>query len=134
MELSQRFKQLEENVGILRLLKKEVDCDRFVTDRRLEWELRYGLLESIQILIDISCKVVHHRNLGVPKNYRECLELLGSYGYLERALADRCRRMVGLRNLLVHEYGRIETRKLCETLDRLGDFEAFVLQTRAAME
>ena len=34
--------------------------------------------------------------------------LLGAKGVLPEALATRLRRAVGLRNLLVHEYGRID--------------------------
>ena len=41
-------------------------------------------------------------------------------------MAATLRRMKGLRNLLVHEYGRINDELVFETVHgRLGDFDAF---------
>lgn len=60
-----------------------VELERFTSlsfeevrrDRRLTWALRYGLLESIQIVIDVACAVVSQQNLGYPKSYAACLRL-----------------------------------------------------------
>jgi len=47
-------------------------------------------------------------------------------------MADSLRRMKGLRNLLVHEYGRINDQIVFETIrQRLGDFDTFKRETLA---
>jgi uncharacterized protein YutE (UPF0331/DUF86 family) len=41
-------------------------------------------------------------------------------------MADLLRRMKGMRNILVHEYGRVDDELVFETVQqRLGDFDAF---------
>jgi uncharacterized protein YutE (UPF0331/DUF86 family) len=57
MELLEKFKNLEENVKILKEIKQTTTFKEIESNRRLEWEIRYGLLESIQLVIDISCKI-----------------------------------------------------------------------------
>ncbi len=128
MELTEKFKQLEQNVILLRELKNDLDLEAIEQNRRYEWELRYGLFESVQIIIDVSCKITNHFNLGNPKNYRECLEFLKRFGYLDADLSKRCISMIGLRNLLIHEYAHIDTKKLFDFLDHIDDFSAFITQ------
>lgn len=45
-------------------------------DKTKEWALRYGLLESIQIVIDLSCHLVVHQNLGNAETYSDCIRLV----------------------------------------------------------
>ena len=90
--------------------------------------MRYGLLESIQIVIDIACKVSAHYNLGNPKNYKDCVKLLEKHAYVTPELAKKVIGMVGLRNLLVHEYVEIDEERLYEFLTLLDDFVAFAVE------
>ena len=122
MELTEKLKHLEENIKILREIKSSVSLDELKVNKRYEWEVRYGLLESIQVIIDIACKLSSQYNLGNPKNYRACIELLQQHGYLNEVLSRKVIGMVGLRNLLVHEYIEIEEEKLYRFLDHLDDF------------
>ncbi len=121
----ERFKLLEENIRGLSEFKK-ISLKDIQSDRSKEWALRYGFLETIQIVIDIACHIVSKYNLGNPSTYSECIELLEKYNYLNDELASRVLGMVGLRNILVHEYLVIDTAKLHQLLDNLEDINKFV--------
>ncbi len=125
MELLEKLKHLELNVKTLAEIKETLTLEEIEQNKRYEWEVRYGLFESIQIVIDISCKIVSTYNLGNPKEYKECIKLLHQHNYLTKALSSKVISMVGLRNLLVHEYVQIENKKLYEYLDFLEDFISF---------
>jgi uncharacterized protein YutE (UPF0331/DUF86 family) len=118
--MSDRIARLEENVITLQELRSEP-----LSTRRSQWAVRYGLMESIQIIIDLACEIVAKRNLGSPTTYRQCIELLAQYGLLEQELAETLQKMVGLRNLLVHDYDEIDIKRLTPLLDRLDDFNTF---------
>lgn len=122
---SDKLKRLEENLMILSSIKDNYSLDDLISDKVDEWGLRYGLFESIQIIIDLACSIVSEKNLGIPKNYSECIGLLTSNNYLEKELGKRIMGMVGLRNLPVHEYGIIDVKRLFEYLDHLEDIEDF---------
>jgi len=123
--MTDKLKRLEENLRILSNFKKNYTLEDVIADKVEEWGLRYGLFESIQIIIDIACSFVAEKNLGIPQNYSECISLLISNKYLDKKLGERIIGTVGLRNLLVHEYGIIDVRKLYEYLDHLQDIRDF---------
>jgi uncharacterized protein YutE (UPF0331/DUF86 family) len=123
--ITNKLKRLEENLRILSKIKEEYSIQDIIADKVDEWGLRYGLFESIQIVIDIACSVVAEKNLGVPKNYSECITILISNKYLDEELGEKITRMVELRNLLVHEYGVIDIRKLYDYLNHIQDLKDF---------
>lgn len=121
-----RLKLLEKNVVDLRALRQKVTINDFRSDRHLEWALRYGLFESIQIVIDISCHLVSKYNLGNPQSYAECVELLQQHKYLSEEVSSRLLGMIGLRNILVHDYVEVDVSRLYELLSNDDDFTQFV--------
>jgi len=65
-------------------------------------------------------------NLRMPSTYAEAFEVLGEAGILTAAQREAMVRMSGFRNLIVHEYARIDPAMVVRVLrERLGDFAAF---------
>jgi len=124
--LKEKIKRLEENLIILEEFRKNTPLDDLLRDKIKQWALRYGILECIQEIIDISCVLVSINNLGNPKNYRECIEILVKNGYISEELGKRLISMVGLRNLLVHEYIKIDLSRLYEFLNNIDNFREFI--------
>jgi len=121
-----KLNRLEENLKILKSIKDNYSISDIIADKVDEWGLRYGLFESIQIMIDLACHVTAEKNLGTPKNYSDCISFLISNGYLKHDLGKKIISMIGLRNLLIHEYGIIEIEKLWEYLNYLDDISDFI--------
>lgn len=121
----ERLKLLEENINRLIEFKKRHTLSDIMSDKSKEWALRYGFLESLQIVIDISCHLTTRYNLGSPSTYVECIELLKKHKYLDEELSDKLIAMVGLRNILVHEYIAVDINKLYGLLDNVKDFKEF---------
>ncbi|HPE89509.1 MAG TPA: hypothetical protein PLH55_08350 [Spirochaetales bacterium] len=48
----ERLAQLDQNVSSLEMLRAENAPEAFGSSITLQWALRYGLIESIQIVID----------------------------------------------------------------------------------
>jgi uncharacterized protein YutE (UPF0331/DUF86 family) len=124
--LKEKIKRLEENLVTLEEFRKNTSLDDLLRDKIKQWALKYGILDCIQEIIDISCVLVSSNNLGNPKNYRECVEILIKNGYISEELGKRLISMVGLRNLLVHEYIKIDLSRLYEFLNNLNDFREFI--------
>jgi uncharacterized protein YutE (UPF0331/DUF86 family) len=125
--ITDKLKRLEENLRVLNDFKGKYGLEDLLANKVDEWALRYGLLECIQIIIDVSCSFVAEKNLGIPKNYSECILLIVSNNYLNKDLGERIIKMVGLRNLFVHEYGIIDLNKLYEYLNHLDDIRDFAI-------
>ncbi|MEK7250820.1 MAG: DUF86 domain-containing protein [Bacteroidota bacterium] len=120
-----RLQQLEANVTELKLLHRSVTLQAIQSDKQREWALRYGLMESIQIIIDVSCHLASKYNLGSPKTYSECVELLTKFQYLTEELSKKLIGMIGLRNILVHDYIEVNLERLYQLLDNVDDMTSF---------
>ena len=126
-----RLSILEENTAELALFKKKHSLEELKKTKTVGWALRYGFLESIQIIIDISCHLVSKYNLGNPGTYSECIELLRKFKYIDEELEDKLIGMVGLRNILAHEYTTVRIEKLYELLEKLDDIEEFIQRIKS---
>lgn len=123
--MNKRLQSLENNVAELRALQSAYSLADIKQDKKKEWALRYGLLESIQMVIDLSCHLAVHHNLGNAETYSDCIQLLGQFEVIDEELEERLISMAGLRNILVHEYVAVDIDRLVSFLDHLDDFKAF---------
>lgn len=133
----ERLNKLETNVVELRKFKEEYQLKQLTDNIHLQWTLRYGLFESIQIVIDIACHLTAKYNLGNPETYADCIKLLNKEGYLSNELHDKLQSMIGLRNILIHEparpkggYVQIDLKELYDLLNELEDFSLFAKEIK----
>lgn len=85
-----------------------------------------NLMRACESTIDLAMHVATRLGVDIPQETREVFSLLHDAGLIDAELRDRLHRMVGFRNLAVHEYQRIQ-RPILESIirDRLDDFTAF---------
>jgi uncharacterized protein YutE (UPF0331/DUF86 family) len=85
-----------------------------------------NLERACQASIDLALRLVSMKNLGLPKESREAFDLLAASGPLDAVQAQAMQRMVGFRNLAVHNYRKLDLKIVQAIVEtRLGDFTAF---------
>lgn len=91
---------------------------------------------AIEAAIDTCGLLVAGMRLGLPGEEDDLFEKLAAAGVVAEEMAGGLRRMKGLRNILVHEYARVDDRIVHETLrSGLPDLEEFARQvTRSLRE
>jgi len=129
----ERLSNLEENISSLQELQEKISLEDVKKNKFDEWALRYGIFESIQIIIDIACHVAAKYNLGSSKSYVECIEKLQKFDYITPELEKSLIGAIGLRNMLIHEYVRIDIEQLYSFLDYIDDFRAFSKMIKEAI-
>lgn len=92
---------------------------------------RIGLYElnlqrAIQACIDMAQSVIAREGLGLPNSYRHTFELLEKHGVISSEIAMILIKMVGFRNISVHDYQDIKP-EIVEAIvqSHLKDFEAY---------
>lgn len=84
---------------------------------------------SIEGVIDICGLVVKGFRLGLPAEENDLFELLAKKNLITPAMKKKLRAMRGFRNIIVHEYGRVDEKIVYEMLTkRLKDFSEFKRQ------
>lgn len=94
--------------------KGNTDLEIFLHDMDLQEIILFNLQMSIQNCIDIAAHIISDEGLGVPGSTSEMFYLLEENGYLDRKLAEKMVKAVGFRNLVVHEYSKIELERVFE--------------------
>ena len=78
-------------------------------------------------MLDAANHIVARQGLGVPRTYRESMQLLVDAGILPHDRAGVFEKMVGFRNRAVHIYNEINPDEVWTIIaTELDDFEAFV--------
>ena len=107
-ELDRYLKQLERYKGIT-VAELEIDLDK-------TWIVERGLHLSIQILLDIGNHLLAAEGITVER-YVDIFIRLAELGVIPLEFAERIKGMAGFRNILVHEYARVDLNKLIEVLN-----------------
>lgn len=85
-----------------------------------------NLQRAVQLTIDLAAHVVRSRSLGMPQTLKENFSLLHQDQLISKELKNKMERMVGFRNVAVHDYESINP-KILESIvqNHLKDLEDF---------
>ncbi len=86
-----------------------------------------NLQRACDATIDLAMRLIRKKKLGVPQTSREAFELLAEKSLISPELLISMKRMVGFRNIAVHQYQtlNIEIVKMIVE-NHLGDFGNFI--------
>ncbi|MGH3588311.1 MAG: type VII toxin-antitoxin system HepT family RNase toxin [Pseudonocardia sp.] len=87
--------------------------------------VKYTFVTAIEGCVDVAQHLCASEGWGPPRDNGDAVKLLGRHGVLDGALAERLRRAVGFRNVLVHEYVDVDDHIVVSRLDDPSDLEAF---------
>jgi uncharacterized protein YutE (UPF0331/DUF86 family) len=93
-----------------------------------------SLTRAAQAAIDLAAHVVATEGYGLPTGVAETFTLLEQHGVVDPGLAARLRKMVGFRNIAVHDYQTIDPRILESIVTtRLEDLRTFAATIAARL-
>lgn len=98
---------------------------QFLSDRRTIRATERLLQVAIQSVLDVGSHLIAALGFREPEGYAEIIDVLGEERVIPEDFAGRIRGMAGLRNILVHEYIRVDPAKLRNALRTTDDFETF---------
>jgi uncharacterized protein YutE (UPF0331/DUF86 family) len=128
--------RLDELDGYLRELGEIAPRD-FAQYQRIEKKRACERLLQVAVesMIDVCNLFVSGLRLGLPGEEDDLFEKLEQAGVLSSAMKSTAQEMKGFRNILVHEYGRVDDEIVFEAVTkRLGDFAAFRREILDALE
>jgi len=110
---------------------KKYQKDEIEQNADLSGAVERYLYLAVQSCIDLAEAVVSFKDFRKPTTYRESFEILAEEGILDAALVDSMAKMTGFRNIIAHDYEKVDYSKVYDILqNRLPDIEAFVLEIK----
>ncbi|MBE0377372.1 hypothetical protein PPRY_a2491 [Pseudoalteromonas prydzensis ACAM 620] len=106
--------------------------DEFTTE--LEFKQSYTKQDSVvlnlqracEACIDIANILIKYHKLGIPQSARNSFELIANAGLISTDSATALKKMVGLRNIAVHDYQTLNLDIIIAVINKhLSDFEKY---------
>lgn len=112
--------------------KRVVSLEEFLADLDCQEIVLFNLQMAVQNCIDMAAHIISDEELGIAGSTSEMFYILQQNGYIRPKLTEKMVAAVGLRNLVVHEYGNIDLKQVYNIanhdIDDLGNFVKAILK------
>lgn len=89
--------------------------------------IKYNFIVAIQSIIDMCYHIIAKKGDYVPEDYADCFKFLAKLGVIDEDFAKRLAQMAKFRNLLVHLYWEVNSKRVCQILkENITNFEEFL--------
>jgi uncharacterized protein YutE (UPF0331/DUF86 family) len=127
LDLERLLAKIDELDGYLKEIQ-EISPENFEEYKKIEKRRACERLlqVSIESMIDICAIIVSGLRLGLPAEEDDLFDKLEQAGIVSPLMAANLKKMRGFRNILVHEYGRINDELVYNMLkSQMNDFYEF---------
>jgi uncharacterized protein YutE (UPF0331/DUF86 family) len=128
--IERRLDELAERLTRLRPLS-EIPQEEFDDDPYMRDIVERNLQVAAQCCIDICHRIISLEHAQQPSDYYGAFLSLGELGVLPADFARHLAPIAGLRNILVHNYLRVDWAKVYQGLGQLRDLDRFADLIRA---
>lgn len=123
--INEKLEKLKEYLGLLKVYRKS-SLEELKKDLKLQGAVRCYLQLSIECAIDIGEIIISGLRLPRPEEAGEVIEILGRQRIIPISFSKKFAPVAGLRNILVHEYAKVDIHKLYQHLKNdLEDFDTY---------
>lgn len=113
--VTERLIKLDETLGILRK-HQGVKWERYEKDIELQWIVERGFILAAEMVFDIGAHILASEFSIYPDEYEDIIKKLRAKSVISQDLADGLKGFAGFRNILVHEYIKIDQRIIYRAL------------------
>ncbi len=125
--IKQRLSQLDESIKRIEKYN-HLTFDQYIKNDIAQDVTEYNLFIAINMISDMATHIVVDNNLGNPKTLGESFDILWKKNYINKKEAKKYKKMVGLRNILAHEYLDINKRIIYDSIkNKTEDLREFIL-------
>lgn len=102
-----KFSSLEKCIG--RVREEYLACNGDIKNDILRQDsIVLNIERAFEQCIDIGQRIIRKQQLGLAKEYRDVFTILAEKKVISETMADHLKKMVGFRNLAIHEYAAID--------------------------
>jgi uncharacterized protein YutE (UPF0331/DUF86 family) len=106
-----------------------IDSVSFATNFSRQDAAILNIQRACEAALDIGQHLIRREQLGVPQSARDVFELLAKGKWIESPLAESLKRMIGFRNIAIHEYQSLQLGITVKIItDHLDEFLQFTTE------
>jgi uncharacterized protein YutE (UPF0331/DUF86 family) len=88
-----------------------ITLEAFLDDINVQDIILFNIQLAVQNCIDVAAHIVSEEDMGIPGSANEMFYLLEENQYINNLLTEKMVKAVGFRNLIVHEYGKLDLKR-----------------------
>ncbi len=124
--IRRKLKELEQTLLFLKQESININIENIKDDMIRYWGVERGIQISIENIIDIANIIISSSDKEKPTTYRDTMNLLSEIEVVPKSFSRKLSNMVGFRNILVHDYTKIDPEIIVDILKNgLNDFILF---------
>jgi uncharacterized protein YutE (UPF0331/DUF86 family) len=106
----------------------QADLSHFDTNFSRQDAAILNIQRACEAALDIGHYLIRREKLGLPQSARDVFYLLAENGWIDKTLADSLKRMIGFRNIAIHEYQNLQFPIIVKIItEHLDDFLHYTL-------
>lgn len=86
----------------------QTDLDTYKNDFKIRAIYERYFEKIIEAVIDLAFIIIKEKNLKIPEDEESSFKILKNEGIISESLSERLSQAKGMRNLIAHEYGKID--------------------------
>jgi len=118
--IENKLAKLQECIEILENLKK-TPKEEFLKNKEKSGAVMYYLVIGIEVIIDIGQHIMSEVFQTRGESYEEIILKLGEVKVVDKKFAKENANMAGFRNLLIHDYIKVDLTKVYNNLQKAPD-------------
>ncbi len=104
----------------------QADPKSFTTNHTRQDAAILNIQRACEAALDMGHHLIRREKLGIPQSARDVFTLLSQADWIDVGLADSLKRMVGFRNIAVHDYQSLQMPITCNIITQhLDEFLLF---------
>ncbi|MFZ3167367.1 MAG: DUF86 domain-containing protein [Candidatus Methanoperedens sp.] len=117
---------IEENLRLIEEIKMQ-GFESFSNNFRDIQAAKHSLQESIEACLDIGSHIIAEKGFRRADDYKDIYKVLEEERIIDPGLSAKLQEMAQFRNLLVHRYGKIDTKRIFIIMSGdINDIKQFV--------
>lgn len=122
--LYKRIERAQEYILILKDIRENLSLEDFKKDLIIQGSVERYLHLTIEALLDIGNHIIADEGLGKVEVYSDIAKILSLNKYINKEQEEIFVKIIGFRNILVHDYLSIDKDIVYEIFENgLGDLE-----------
>ncbi len=129
--IKEKIKETEQFVSDLESIVP-TDFEEYKNDVKTKAACERFFEKVVEGLVDIAFLVIKEKGLKMPEEDKESFDILANARLISLELASRLKQAKGMRNILAHDYGRVDDELVFESITNeiVRDANAFLAKIK----
>lgn len=110
-----KIKEIEQFVAGLESIVP-TDFEEYETDVKAKAACERFFEKIVEGIVDAAFLVIKEKGLTMPEEEKESFDVLANANLISLELASRLKQAKGMRNILAHDYGRVDDELVFESI------------------